>query len=130
MASPNVRTRIEFKLGISSTISELKDLGSVDSNSYSDGFGEGGARAVKVAGSAIDYALGMGNITSASIVYIETDKELEVKINGTGNTPIPVKPLDSNNNGYFFTTGKAITSVHVTNTTSDIATLKVAIIGD
>lgn len=51
--------------------------------------------AQKVAALAVDDVLPMGGVAAGGYLRIQTDKEINVKINDVGNTPTNVKPVPS-----------------------------------
>lgn len=65
-----------------------------------------------------DYAVSFGNVTIASLVYIETDKQLTFKLNGTGNPAITCKDV-------VYLSSAGILSLYLTNATTSNATVKI-----
>jgi len=46
---------------------------------------------IKIAPSAVDFQLPFGGVTTANYIYIEGDKEFQVKFNGAGGTPLNIR---------------------------------------
>jgi len=65
-----------------------------------------------------NYAVSFGNVTIASLVYIETDKQLSFKINANTNPPITIKDV-------VYLSSAGILSLYLTNATTSSATVKI-----
>jgi hypothetical protein len=75
-------------------------------------------QALQVAAGAVDVNCQFGNMTSASVVYIESDQVISIKINGITNPAITIRDVA-------FLSSENITSIHISNATATIANVKV-----
>jgi len=78
----------------------------------------------ELAQSASDTALTFNSITTASVVYIETDVAITYKLNGTSNTAVTI-----NIGGRVIHMGCSVTSIHFSEGGTSAAVLKVLIAG-
>lgn len=83
-----------------------------------------GSNRYELAQSASDTAFTFNAITTASVVYIETDVEITYKLNGTGNTAITINAA-----GCVLHMGCAVTSIHFSEGGTSAAVLKIKIVG-
>ena len=67
-----VRTRFKLVLSVSSSANEEKDLGYIQSEQFSDVFGEGGSWKTVVPVSTTDQQLNMPNIADVKLIAIRT----------------------------------------------------------
>lgn len=68
---------------------------------------------VTIPGSQVDYQISLDGITG-KYVLLKFDGSVSVKLNGTGNTAIPLT-ASASNPAVLFLAGGAVTTVHVTN---------------
>ena len=78
-----------------------------------------------VANAAVDDVVSFGSVVNATLVALYSNQELSVKINGTGNFAVPFKEAFI----LAATAGQAITSLHLSNASGQIATVQVYIVG-
>lgn len=78
----------------------------------------------ELAQSASDVALTFNSITTASVVYIETDVEISYKLNGTGNTAVTISI-----GGHVLHMGCSVTSIHFSEGGTSDAVLKIILGG-
>lgn len=88
------------------SISDTKDI-----SAYSE-------QSIVVASGATDTAISLGNLTTISTLYLETDREISVKFNGTGNPAYTVKDI-------IFLNTSGITSIYASNANAQDVNVKV-----
>jgi len=134
-----VRIRYSTKVQISSDPNtEAKDLGNLLYEVVSDALGEGGARKFTLAAGASDVQLGLGDVSSASFLFIKTNAkndldtpvEISVKRNTVGNEAIGIAPLSTTKQGHFLLSTSGLTALFGTNPGSVDMELTVAVAGD
>lgn len=89
------------------------------------------------------YLVPMGGVTAASYVLVVADQEVEVRLNGSGSEPVPLRPkaavaaselLSETQRaprpGVMCLVGTDVTSIHLSNPTSDEARAFVMVIGE
>ena len=101
-----------------------------------DALAEGGMKKIVVPIPSTDFDLMQDGVATGSILYIETDTEIRVKLDDPGDTGLIVKPVDSTRNdlssapGVLYLEG-TFTHVYVTPTgASGEANIVVAILGE
>lgn len=78
----------------------------------------------ELAQSASDTALTFNSITTASIVYIESDVAITYKLNGTGNTAVTISI-----GGFALHMGCSVTSIHFSEGGTSAAVMRILIAG-
>lgn len=120
----SVRIRYSVKVQISSDPSiEDKDLGNLSYELCCDELGEGGVRKFVLAAGAADVSLNLGNISSASFVFIRTtahDPTLDpsaitVRKNSTGGEAITIQPLPDSAEAHLLLSSTGITALYASN---------------
>lgn len=62
---------------------------------------------------ASDVDVSPNRLDNIDYLVIETDQEITVKLNGTGNFAIPIRPLTTGEKGILLICTKDLTSIHV-----------------
>ncbi len=83
-----------------------------------------GSNRYELAKNASDVEFVFNAITTASVVYIETDVAITYKLNGTGNTAVDIAI-----GGRVLHMGCAVTSIHFSEANVSAAFLKIRIVG-
>ena len=122
-----VRTRFKLVLSVSSSANEEKDLGYIQSEQFSDVFGEGGSWKTVVPVSTTDQQLNMPNIADVKLIAIRTTSvdptlaPVTITIKKNSNTGeaidiVPVGPTATTpKEGWLLLTTTGITAVYATN---------------
>jgi len=109
-----IRATIDLNVYFSSdpTASEGKDRGEIDENFYTDTPIEGGTFDVVLPPATVDEEVGL--YTSATVVCIKTNKEIDIKLNLDTNTAITIAPPAAGKPGVFLVTTSAVTKIFIT----------------
>jgi hypothetical protein len=81
-----------------------------------------------VADSITDQAVNVGDIQNIEWIWVESDQEITVKIDG-GADNIPIKPLITGENGFLFLMGVDIGALSVSNSSGSAARVTYCFVG-
>lgn len=111
------RVNYSVAVDLSSTTGGLKDIANLAFKGSSDTPQFGGARKIKLNAGQANYQVDLGaGVATGKLLVIQADKlGVDVKFNGTGNTPIPCVPLAGTTLGHLFVTTDGLTSLYLTN---------------
>lgn len=133
-----VRTRYKIEVTVSSTPDEEKDLGHPTWEVWSDTMGEGGIKKVALAPAAPDTLVPLDLIASCKFLAIRTNAvnpndlpgTVNVKLNSSGGTAIPVSPIPDAKEGHLLLSTSGITALYVANPGTVAMNVTVAAAGD
>jgi hypothetical protein len=110
-------------LDLSSTVAGAKDLADVDFAGSSSGPTLNGVRKIRLAPAEANVAVDLGHgVAAARLLAIQAPgKGVDAKLNGTGNTPLPVVALPGATLGHLLMSTDAVTSLYLTNKDADNA---------
>ena len=132
-----VRVRYRIEAPISSSEDERKDLANPTWEVVTDELDEGGIRKFKLAASATDVQLAMGNVQEGKFIAIRTQAadenqdpvQVDIKKNGVGGEAWPIVPIGSTKEGHFLVSTTGVTALYATNTGSVIMDLTLEVAG-
>lgn len=135
-----IRVRYRIELAISSTDAEERDLGDVKIEVVDDTQGDGGVRKFKIPAGTTDFAISMGDISTATVVFLKTQPVdpnntlPEVRIRKTappGGEEISINPLGTSKEAHFLLITAGVSEIYVTNTSASVDVyLTVGLAGD
>jgi len=133
-----IRLRYKLELGVSTSSAEDKDLGNHYWEAVTDALGDGGSRKTKLAASASDVALTMGEVADAKFIAIKTNavdaNDTPGTINITKDDPagevIAIVPMSTTKQGFLGMTTTGITALYASNPGTVDMEVTVIVAGD
>lgn len=109
--------RIKYKATIEvSSKTELvtKDLANITAEVVSDLLTASKTTYISIPMGQTDYEVKLDGM-DIRFIYLESDKEISIKLNNIANTPITITPLEGNNVAHYLICTKNVSAIYLTN---------------
>jgi len=109
-----MRTELGIKLKLSETLALGGEFGNHNWTEVDDSHDHGDSRLFKIPASETDYEIDLtGVITTASLVALRTNQDINLKVNSDTATAVAISVVSTNRYGYFLASGN-ITKLYIT----------------
>ena len=120
-----MRVRFDIELSLSENSTEAKDIGNATLwKGVNDLMNDGSARKITLAGSASNVEVNLNGLSAARLIGIKTNKTITIKKNSTSGEPWSIQSLGTGAlDGIYFITTAGITSLYLSNSTAETASV-------